>query len=840
MKFKTRKKVVIGFILAISLIAGVSTLTYISVKNLLDSVDTLSAPNERLMEYNQLLSDIYKLDQIGFPMENMVPDSLDYLAKIENRLLTLEENSQDPIEAYKLSGIRYNMQELIEVQMNLSEVKASLMTRDFSKEALDNIERRIERQKEQRSLQNIDRAYSRLNPGRGTPDTLPLPHSLIKPSLEPSGITLSERKEMEAFIAYIENNLNEEATSTPDNISVADSVLTALKINLLALTNEERILRTRLANLEKQLTRKNRELIIYIQDIISSLQQEAVQASQDENNAAYDLTYQLSILLAFLTFLGILGSGAFIFSIIKEINKTEHYHLQLEEAKRKSDNLARTKQEFLANMSHEIRNPLHVIQGYHDVLKKTPLSPEQREYLNMSSFASDTLLGVVNDILDFSKLEAGKISISEVPFNPKTLFIKTRDFFKNQAAEKNLRLALTLDLPSQKWLLGDELRIRQILNNLLSNAIKFTEQGEVTLKAVYQEGSLCIEVKDTGLGMSPDVQETIFGEFNQGDGTITRKYGGTGLGLTIVKKLAEIMNGSLGLVSQVGVGTTIDIRLPMDTVEPAKENSLPPVGTYSLQHLRILLVDDDPIVLKFTEHLLTALGASVSGHLGGKELLENFEEKAYDLAMFDIQMPEVSGYDALRWIKRKPAYKTLPILALTANVYAKEKERLDEVGFSGLILKPFKEQELITQVAKYLNLKDTSRQAVTPDSAYSTRQTALYDLTEIAEFCMGDEELLRELVTDFCTHTRADVLKLYEAFQSENTSRLREIAHQLASRLSQFKIGTGARARYLEDQLKTGNTEDLSGIVEEIKGKTEKVLDQMIEDFQLGLAESVK
>ncbi|WP_158856928.1 ATP-binding protein [Lunatibacter salilacus] len=835
MKFDTRKKVVTGFILAISLIAGVSTLTYFSVKNLLESVDTLSEPNERLIEYNRLLSDVYRLDRTGYLIgENeVIPDSLNYLEKIEQRIDQLEENSQDPIEIYKLTGIRYNIEELLEVHNNLSEVKGSLSGRDFSKEALDNIERRIQRQKERRSLQDIDNLYSRLNPTNRSPDTIPLFTDIRRqPSAGKLELSRSERRNFEAFFDYLETNLEAQDTAKAEKTSVADSVLLVVKNYILELTNEERQLRSRLANLEQQLTAKNRELIFFIQDIITSLQNEALRTSRAENSAAYDLTYQLSILLAVLTLLGVIGSAAFIFSIIKEINKAETYHSKLEEAKIKSDNLAKAKQEFLANMSHEIRNPLHVIQGYHEVLEKTPLNEEQREYLKMSNFASDTLLGVVNDILDFSKLEAGKINVHEAPFDPKELFEKTKEFYNNQAMDKGLALSLYMDLPQAKWLLGDELRIRQIMNNLLSNALKFTEEGEVSLTISYNpENELLIKVTDTGMGMSPEVQEKIFAEFNQGDGAITRKYGGTGLGLTIVKKLTEIMHGKLNLKSEVGVGSTFEVCLPMETVEPEYKKDVREIDDYSLDSLHILLVDDDPIVLKFTRHLLSSLGAKVSSHLGGSELVANFKEDHYDLAMFDIQMPEVSGYDALRWIKKKPAYKDLPVLALTANVYAKERESLQEVGFTGLILKPFKEKQLIKQMMSHVNLVNKKLSNLNQHSMTKKRmENRPYDLAEIAKFCMGDDEMLQELVEDFYTHTRTDLKRLDSSSRSGDYDQVREIAHQLASRLSQFKIESGSKARHLEDQLKANNRENVGSLVTEIVLETNVVLDQMVMD----------
>ncbi|MCC5939511.1 MAG: response regulator [Lunatimonas sp.] len=831
MKLHTTVKVFAGFSLAIALIIGVSVITYVSVKNLLESVETLSKPNERLIAYNQLLSEVYKLDQ---SIQEIATDSAGTspLLLIKEKLAQLEKRSNDPIEIYKLNGIWYNVEELLEVQNNLHEVKLRVENRDFSKEALDNIERKIRRQEEKRSLENLDRLRSRLSPAR----------SLTNPSENQSASGTEnlpideptiEDTEMDRVMDFLESTLGVDDSPNAKQSSQTDSILVALRSYMQELTGEERFLRARLTNLQQQLTRKNRELVLYIQEIIASLQYEAIREGRSENENAYTLTYRLSLFLAGLIILGVVGSAAFIFTITREIRKSEKYNKTLQEAKLKSENLARAKQEFLANMSHEIRNPLHVIQGYQEALAKTDLTAKQREYLTMSGFASETLIGVVNDILDFSKLEAGKIAIEERPFDPHTIFSQAIELFEKSANDKGLKLELMLDFPKECWLMGDSLRINQILNNLLSNAIKFTESGSIQVSAKYLDTEgLIFSVADTGLGMTPSTKEKVFSAFDQGDTAITRRFGGTGLGMSIVRKLLVLMGGQINLESEVGEGSTFTVTIPSKQTAPVKVSNVEESpANLRLDGINILLVDDDKTVRKFTELLLKSLGAEVSAYDGGIDFRDHYQQAYFDIALIDIQMPFFSGYDVLKVLRSHTATKQKPLLALTANVFAKEQNTLVEQGFDGVILKPFKESELLAQLANYITLKYQSE--AFPNEAQVSKPTKLYDLDSIRKFSMGDDDMVTELVGDFYVQTEADLKELENSLSKNDFARLRELTHQLSSRLGQFGIQSGKLAKRIEIDLKYGERTQTAKLIQDLQHEIKKVLEQVADDFQL-------
>jgi signal transduction histidine kinase/CheY-like chemotaxis protein/HPt (histidine-containing phosphotransfer) domain-containing protein len=842
MVFKTRAKVISGFILAIFLTVSVCAVTYFSVKKLLEKVESLSEPNDKLTRLNKLLADIYQLDKAKgiIPDENDSSEFIDYRFKIQGHIDTLKSMAKDTIEINQINAINYDVSELIGVYNGLEEVKNNLLNRNFSKEALKNIETKIKRKEELNRLQSLGRIRLQYDLKTSPPsDNTIKKDTQTKNSPPINVLTEKERQNMRDLFGLLKVNLERSDTTRLDDNSASDSMLYAVRNFVLDINNEEQQLRSKLATLETDLNKKNKALIENIQKIIQNLQNEALNESEKQNLSAYDLTFRVSILLGALIIIGVIGSSGFIYSIISEINKAQNYSDRLEEAKKRSDNLAKAKQDFLANMSHEIRNPLHAIQGFNDALLKTDLNDHQEEYVKMVGFASDTLSAIVNDILDFSKLEAGKVNIENEPFNPHKLFMSMQQFYEFKAADKNLNLEWHVDLPEDKWFLGDELRINQILNNLLSNAFKFTDRGSIKVNIQYEGKDLIFWVEDSGFGMTPEVKKNIFTKFNQGDGSITRKYGGTGLGLAIVKKLVDLQRGTIFLESAEGVGTKIKITIPTKVTEPNVERTPSVDYKYSIQGLDILVIDDDPIGLKFLKLILSSKGANVTSYNGGLDFRDNFKGGHYDLALLDIQMPEVSGYQVLQMLRKKAEYKNLPTLAITANVFAKDKEKLEDEGFDGLILKPFKEKDLMVQIAKILKLIPMDETQV--DVSASTEGTSHnnfklpYDLSDLKKFCMDDEDMLEEVVMDFYSETVQNLIDMNKALDRKDYETIRSIAHQLSSRLGQLKISSSRVARQLEEDLKVNQRENVPQLVWQITKEVDEALTVLAVDYKFAV-----
>jgi len=834
--FKARSRVITGFILAILLIVGVSVVTYFSVSKLLNTVEALAEPSERLRQLNGLVADIYQLDRAQGRVETDSAEELNYLQKIENRLLELEAYATDSIEISQLRKISYNVNELLLVYNGLDEVKYNLINRNFSREALKNIETKIRRQEElnrhqtigrirvnppvRRTLRDRDPVAADTNPRRIRRDTVVTSTSQL--------LTPEERANLKQIFSILNINPNRgDTTLSALNQSRADSMLYAVRNTVLKINTQEQQLRSQLAAMEYDLQEKNKVIIADIQSVITSLQRTVLADARSQNHEAYDLTFNVSVLLGILIIIGVIGSSAFIYSILSEINKAQDYRQRLEEAKLRSDNLAKAKQYFLANMSHEIRNPLHAIQGYNEALQKTTLDTDQKGYVDMVSFASQTLSSIVNDILDLSKLEAGKITIDQRPFDQHKFFNTIRDFFKMKVAEKKLDFIWEAHLPEEKWLEGDELRLNQILNNLISNAYKFTDKGMIRVTIDYREGKLLMTVEDTGMGMSQEIKDNLFQEFNQGDSSITRKFGGTGLGLSIVKKLVEHQNGQISYESELGKGTIFKVVLPALLVDPVDERQEDLV--YSLSGVRVLMVDDDKVGIRFAQLLLESNGAIVTKHVGGLAFVKNFVPQKFDIALVDIQMPEISGYDVLRRLRKDFGFIELPIMAITANVFAEEKEKLSEYGFDGILLKPFKEKELIKAIANTIGL--TPINSIKMDS--TENESLLYSLEDLKKFCMGDEELLGEVVSDFYHETSDNLKEITTALYSDDYQAVLEIAHKLSSRLGQLKISTSTLARDIEIDIKNDRFAEVPSQVQRLVSETEQIMEEILKNEKI-------
>ncbi|MBX3348926.1 MAG: CHASE domain-containing protein [Nitrospira sp.] len=371
------------------------------------------------------------------------------------------------------------------------------------------------------------------------------------------------------------------------------------------------------------------------------------------------------------------------------------------------------KSAFLASMSHEIRTPLNAIIGMAELLKETSLSQDQADYVQRFSRAADHLMGLVSDILDLSKIEAGKLQLEQIPFNPRELMATVRDLLAVSAKSKQLTLDMHVQPNVPSTVIGDPTRLRQVLMNLVGNAIKFTEQGQVVVTVeVIADDRMRFAVSDTGIGIPSDKLSFIFERFTQGDTTTTRKFGGTGLGLSICQRLVSMMEGRLNVTSAVGVGSTFEftLRLPSasETVTPRSnghvQRETEPPARPSAPPLRILVVDDLEDNRAIVAHYLKQDAYVMDMADNGRMALEKFQTGSYDLVLMDVQMPIMDGLQATRamrqWERTEHRAPT-PILALTAHALEEEAKKSLDAGCTAHLTKPIKKQALLRAVADY-------------------------------------------------------------------------------------------------------------------------------------------
>jgi len=375
----------------------------------------------------------------------------------------------------------------------------------------------------------------------------------------------------------------------------------------------------------------------------------------------------------------------------------------LTEAKTKAEAASQAKSNFLATISHEIRTPMNGILGMLQALRSSPLNQEQHQQAEIAAHSADNLLRVINDILDFSKIERGNLDFENQPFAFTETIRSVVALLKPAAAEKSLHFAVNIDPGLPEYVVGDQVRLRQVLINLLSNAIKFTPRGSVGI-TISQEplgdigyARIHFVVHDTGVGMSPEVQAHLFELFTQGDSSVKRRFGGTGLGLAISQRIIQRMGGEIRPRSTLGQGTeftfTIDLPLAPRPLPRKQENTPAPEALSPLKG-HVLIVEDDTINQQVVSLMLQKMGLTTEVAENGIAGVTAASSRHFDLILMDIQMPELNGFEATRRIRQKLAGKPLPIVALTANAMPEDRQASKEAGIDDFLTKPARMQEL--------------------------------------------------------------------------------------------------------------------------------------------------
>ena len=458
---------------------------------------------------------------------------------------------------------------------------------------------------------------------------------------------------------------------------------------------------------------------------------------------------------------------------------------------------AKSKSDFVANMSHELRTPLGAIIGFTDLLKKTRLDAQQKDYLEAISSSGNGLLSIINDILDLSKLDAGKFIIESIPFSIPDLLHSVQVMFLSKAKRKHLELSCVIDPAINYYVLGDPTRLTQILINLVGNAIKFTEKGGVyitcSVESVRENGVLLtFSIKDTGIGIPADKAESIFDRFTQADTDITRRYGGTGLGLAITKQLVKLQGGNIFLSRRDGIGAEFIFTLPYTA---SKEELLTAFHKETEAHLQfgdvksILIVEDNLMNQKLASIILQNNGFNTTVAENANRAIEILRTAAFDIILMDIQMPGMDGYKTTHIIREQMHINT-PIIAMTAHAFSGEKEKCIHAGMNDYLSKPFKENELLLKIAQWGG-NGNKRGSVSE---------GVIDLSFLAEQTRNNRGFIKEMTRIFIQETPKDLGILETAVAENSFEKIYRSAHTLRNSIGYFGLRESIGTELLETE----------------------------------------
>ncbi len=514
-----------------------------------------------------------------------------------------------------------------------------------------------------------------------------------------------------------------------------------------------------------------------------------------------------------------------------DITKQKTLELQLREAKLEAERVAEAKESFLANMSHEIRTPLSGIYGMMQLLQSTRLNTEQQSYIQSIDKAIENLQSIINDILDLSKINAGMIEIESVEFNLREEMDALGRLYRSRAIEKGLELQVEIDNSIAPWYIGDPHRINQVITNLLGNSVKFTDRGSITIRCVktashMDRDDISITVEDTGIGMDAAFLTTVFDKFSQEESGHARKFGGTGLGMSITKKLIDLMNGNISIESEKYKGTKVTITLPLKPTDKTETTGRKVLEEGMLRGRHILIAEDNEINASVIKSMLTREGAVVTLVGNGQLLTKAFENTEFDLVISDIQMPVMDGLQAVRWI-RKSGRTDLRVIALTANALSEERDRCFRAGFDDVVYKPFHRDQLLEAC-----INTNSKREYNTIERLHPESEELYNLDILREMLDNNEDYLNELLQKFLKETPNKLKALEDAFEKRDIKEVREITHYLASSIHHLNIHTlNEVIKDIESKKITRSVRQLRMAIAFISETLDQVIQKIREDF---------
>lgn len=829
--FSTSFKIVIGYILLVGLLIGAFTYTMQQMNLLTTPTSLRDQLDHRRHITHRIISQLYDAESIGQTLRtgklNEYYHYLKAMKEVNASIDTLETILTDTLQQARLDTVRTLLQNKQWNMYAVLEAMRNTPTDQIYQEQLDSL---IAQQDSLLSTPHIRRkvithhnSYTIHHKKKGFFKRLA---DVFAPGKEDS--------------TQVSNVIQEEYTDTLDEvyspIDTISSMITGIQHKVFQTRQKEtEMLNTRISSLRvigSGLSQRVNQLL----ENIEHDEQEAARTKLMQEEEIRKEAAETMAKIAIAAFVLVL-----VFSIViaRDITRNNHYRRELEKAKSYAENLLVAREKLMLTITHDIKAPAGSIIGYIDLLIRLVNDRRQQFYLSNMKSSAQHLLALVTSLLDYHRLEAGKMDLHPVAFNPHELLTDIYNSFLPLAEKKQLQLDFKEKLPETLTLEGDPFRIRQIVENLLSNALKFTAAGGITLQAEYHGNQFMFCVSDTGCGMTASEQERIFKEFTRLSSAQGQE--GFGLGLSITRKLVELLLGRIDIESAPGKGSTFKVSMPLPSISPKPApGSKEPAITLPKIHLRIAIIDDDRIQMHLTEAMLHNAAEEVKGFKvetvcceQSEELIEQLKNRTFDLVFTDIQMPAMNGFKLLHHLRNQnfAQAQSIPVIAITARGDMNEDDFLQK-GFAGMLQKPFNQSELkkvvknaLTHLTVSDNIPDTLPvQMKTYETSPHTDQP--YNFSPLTAFSEDDPEAAKEILRTFAQETQKNMEKLQAAISNKDMEALCATAHKM---LPTFLMIEAQKAipllKWLEQQRGTQTyTPEAEQAAETVIAETKQVL----------------
>lgn len=590
-------------------------------------------------------------------------------------------------------------------------------------------------------------------------------------------------------------NQSMQVDSILNTFNPTDSVRQFLSSVIEDIREESVAYEKKLVKKEQDIADNDKTITLQIRQMLSKFENEELLSSIKKVKIQQERIADMTNIIMLLGIIALLVITGFLILILQDISRSQHYRQNLEKEKAYSEMLLKSKEQFMLSITHDLKSPLSSIIGYAQLTERENATTRQKSYLKNIQQSAEYILRLINDLMDFARLQTGKFTFESIRFNLNDLTDEVISGFYPLAAEKNLKLEWQNQLQPDTVYTSDPIRIKQILGNLISNAIKFTDSGKVTVKGIVQKTEartdwLQFDVIDTGIGIAAENAPLIFEEFSQVLSEKERQYEGTGLGLTITKRLVELMNGSITFKSQYGKGSHFTVMFPLRRLSgysagKQQMGTMPPIPDthqFSFNGEKVLLVDDDSVLLGMVTNVLRAARLRVNAFSEPREALKALRKESFDLLITDIRMPRMSGFELLYFF-RKSNNKKAQAIAVTGET--PRKQVYENAGFSAYLQKPFRPEELLKQVALVMNRGKAGIRQTPPDN--HTKTNCDYNIDAIKAFASDDPETTRDILASFIESTAQNIQLFRQHLHNSDFESLTELAHKMLPMFRQLE-----------------------------------------------------